>query len=195
MKLVAIYIRTSTYLQGKGAETQRLKCIQYCNDNDIKKFEIFEDIGESGKKVDRPELSRLMEAIKSKDVSHVIVYKLDRLGRSTIHLLEMTQAFNRFGVELVSVTQNIDTSNAMGKFFLTVLSAISEFERETISERVKAGMENAKAKGKKIGRTKKRNSKLIRSLFEDGKSLRKIASLAECSLSSVQAEIKSIPIK
>ncbi len=188
----AIYIRTSTNMQSSGAESQLLKISKYCELNEIKDVKIFQDIGLSGKTQSRPALDELVEAIKKKEVASVIVYKLDRLGRSTIHLLELTKLMQSHDVSLISVTQNIDTSTAMGKFFLTILSAISELERETISERVKSGMENAKSKGKRIGRKKLRNSSLIRYLHNQGKSYREIAELADCSLGSVQAEIKNL---
>jgi DNA invertase Pin-like site-specific DNA recombinase len=82
----------------------------------------------------------------------VIVWKIDRLARSTSDLLHILQQLNTNGVGFVATTQAIDTTSSMGRMVVTFLSAIAEFERDTIVERVKAGIQRAKSEGIKIGR-------------------------------------------
>ena len=88
------------------------------------------------------------------------------------------------------ITENIDTESSMGIAMFTILGSLAQLERSMIQERVKAGMKNAKAKGKLIGRVRKRNSALIESLLEAGLSYREIARIAKCSHGSVHAQKK-----
>lgn len=98
----------------------------------------------------RPELQRLLDMLRSGDT--VVVYRLDRLGRSTKDLIELVGRFEDMGVGFVSLSEQIDTTGAMGKLIFQLFAALAEFERNTISERTKAGLEAAKARGRKGGR-------------------------------------------
>jgi DNA invertase Pin-like site-specific DNA recombinase len=84
----------------------------------------------------------------------VIVWKFDRFARSVSHLLRALETFQALGIEFVSLTEGVDTSTLTGKMIFTVLGAVAELERSLIQERVKAGLRNAKAKGKHVGRPK-----------------------------------------
>lgn len=110
---------------------------------------IFEDrmSGKSGK---RPGLTALLEAVQKGD--EILVWKLDRLGRSARNLLEIAEDLAGRGVRIRSLQDGIDTGGTFGKFLLTILAAVAELERENISERVTAGMATAKRQGVKLGR-------------------------------------------
>ena len=105
----------------------------------------------SGKDTNRPELQKMIGKLYLQGGDTVVVWKLDRLGRSLTDLIEIVQHIEDSGARFVSLTDNIDTSTATGKFFFHVIAAMAEWERNMISERTKAGMEAAKARGTKLG--------------------------------------------
>lgn len=104
----------------------------------------------SGKNTDRPELKKLLESLRKGD--QVIVWKLDRLGRSLRDLVDLVAMFNEKGVNFISLHDHIDTTTATGRFTFNIFASLAEFEREIIRERTKAGLVAAKARGKKGGR-------------------------------------------
>ena len=99
---------------------------------------------------ERPELDKMVGQLRKGD--QVIVWKLDRLGRSLRHLVNLVNKFNEMGVQFVSLNDNIDTTTPQGRLMFNLFASFAEFERELISERTKAGLENARAKGRKGGR-------------------------------------------
>ncbi len=106
----------------------------------------------------------------------VVVWKFDRFARSVSHLLRALEAFQALGVQFVSLTEGVDTSTPAGKMVFTVLGAVAELERNLIVERVKAGMRNAKAKGRLPGRKRmKLDLDAIRQRQAAGESLRAVA--------------------
>ncbi|MGD6849606.1 recombinase family protein [Rossellomorea aquimaris] len=107
----------------------------------------------SGMKDDRQKLLELIEYAREGDI--LVVYKLDRLGRSTKKLIELTEELERRGIELVSIRDSIDTTTAVGKAMFRMLAVLSEMERDLISERTRAGLESARARGRSGGRPKK----------------------------------------
>lgn len=94
-------------------------------------------------------LDALLRELRAGDV--LVCWKLDRVGRSTRHLLEIVEDFNGRDVGLVATTQSIDTTTGMGRFFVTVLAAVAELEAETIRERVRAGVDAARRRGVAFG--------------------------------------------
>lgn len=106
----------------------------------------------SGKDKERPQLKNMLENLVPGDV--VVVKSLDRLSRSTIDLLEISKEIQDKGATLKVLDKDIDTSTAIGKFFLTIIGAVAELERENITQRVKEGVAIAKAEGKYKGRQK-----------------------------------------
>lgn len=112
-------------------------------------FEIFEE-KITGTKKDRPALNEMLKMLRAGD--RVVVYKLDRISRSTKHLIEIVELFEEKGVEFVSVQDNIDTSTALGRFFFRIMASIAELERDIISERTRAGLSAARARGRNGGR-------------------------------------------
>lgn len=107
----------------------------------------------SGKNTERPKLKELLEQVETGDT--VVVYKLDRISRSTKHLLELAEIFKQKGVNFKSIQDEINTETAMGKFFFTVMSAIAQLEADIISERTRAGLKAARARGRMGGRPRK----------------------------------------
>ena len=90
----------------------------------------------------------------------VVIYKLDRISRSTKHLIELSERFQELGIDFVSIQDTIDTSSAMGRFFFKVMAAVAELERDIISERTKAGLKSARARGRNGGRPKTDQKKI-----------------------------------
>jgi DNA invertase Pin-like site-specific DNA recombinase len=110
------------------------------------------DTGISGAKDSRPELNRLMADAHQRRFDVVVVWKFDRFARSVAHLLRALETFKALGVEFISYSGQIDTTTPTGKMIFTVLGAVAELERSLIAERVRAGLRNARAKGRRLGR-------------------------------------------
>ncbi|NEG90602.1 recombinase family protein [Bifidobacterium aerophilum] len=110
---------------------------------------IFTDVA-SGAKASRPQLDRMLDQLRAGDI--VVVWRLDRLGRSVQHLVELMNRFNAGGVQFVSLTETIDTSTPGGVLVFNVFAAMAQFERDLIRERTKAGLKAARARGRKGGR-------------------------------------------
>jgi len=111
---------------------------------------IYGDLGVSGATLKRRSLETLLHDLQPGDV--LVVWKLDRLGRSTLHLLQLLEDLRQNGVDFIAITQGIDTTTAIGRLLFGQLAVFAEFEREQIRERTKAGMQAAKARGKHVGR-------------------------------------------
>lgn len=106
----------------------------------------------TGTKKERPELEEMMKLLRKGD--KVVIYKLDRIGRSTKHMIELSEIFGKMSVELLSIVDQLDTSTAMGRFFFRFMASLAELERDFISEKTKAGLSSARARGRKGGRPK-----------------------------------------
>jgi DNA invertase Pin-like site-specific DNA recombinase len=183
-----LYARVSTDLQTTGLESQVRVLKDYCARNEIAHYEIFMDEGISGTKTSRPALDRMMSAVQLGEIESVIVYSFSRFARSTTHLLNALNVFKKNSVNFISLTEKIDTGTPVGLAVFSILAAISQLERDLISERVKNGLANARAKGRLIGRKKMRDSDLIRKLLKAGVTYRSIAEIAKCSHGAVHAE-------
>jgi DNA invertase Pin-like site-specific DNA recombinase len=131
-----------------------------------------------------------MERVEKGDVDQVIVFSFSRFARSVSHLLKALQKFKEKSTRFISVTEALDTNSPMGMALFTILGALAQLERELIRERVVAGLKNARAKGKRLGRERKRDDILIHSLLTAGLSFREIAKIAKCSHGSVSASKK-----
>jgi DNA invertase Pin-like site-specific DNA recombinase len=152
------------------------------------------DAGVSGAKDSRPELNRLMIDAKRRKFDAVLVWKLDRFGRSLRHLVNALAEFESLNIAFVSLSDNLDLSTASGRLMFNIIGAMAEFERELIRERVKAGMKNAKAKGARIGRPRANvDASQIARLRDGGASLREIASRLGVSVGTVAACSKRLP--
>jgi DNA invertase Pin-like site-specific DNA recombinase len=148
----AIYARVSTANNGQDPTMQTRELREYCERRGWTVAGEYVDIGISGTKEKRPELDRLMGDAHRRRFDAVVVWKFDRFARSVSHLLRALEAFKAQGIDFVSYSEQMDTSTPAGKMVFTVLGAVAELERSLIIERVKAGLRNARAKGKRIGR-------------------------------------------
>jgi DNA invertase Pin-like site-specific DNA recombinase len=110
------------------------------------------DVAVSGRKEGRPQLQALMRAARHHEFACVLVWKFDRFARSVSHLLNALEEFHHLGIRFISVQDQVDTVSPIGKAMFTVIGAMAELESSLISERVKAGMAAAKARGKRLGR-------------------------------------------
>lgn len=172
----AIYARVSTANNGQSPEMQLRELREYCQRRGWQVAGEYVDIGISGTKEKRPELDKLMADAHRRRFDVVIVWKFDRFARSVSHLLRALEAFNALGVAFVSLSESLDTSTPAGKMVFTVLGAVAELERSLIAERVRAGLRNARAKGKTLGRPRKIvDAARIAALRAQGRTLREIA--------------------
>lgn len=186
----ALYARVSTADQKTGLESQIRALRIFCEQNKIENYELFADENQSGTKASRPGLDRLMKAVENGEIETVVVFAFSRFARSVSHMLKALEIFKKHSANFISLTEKIDLNTSLGHVVFVILSAIAQLERDLIAERVRNGLANAKAKGKRIGRERKRNSTLIESLLDAGLSYREIGRIAKCSHGSVHAQKK-----
>ena len=179
---VAVYARVSTLGKGQDTEVQLRELRQFAQARGWQIVGEYTDAGISGTKEQRPQLNALIADAHRRKFDAVAVWKFDRFARSVSHLLRALETFNALGVAFVSLSESLDTSTPAGKMVFTVLGAVAELERSLICERVRAGLRNARAKGKRLGRPKKvLDVARIGELRKRGRSWRKIARQMECS--------------
>jgi DNA invertase Pin-like site-specific DNA recombinase len=188
----AIYARVSTLHGGQDPTMQTRELEEYCQRRGWNIFDCYVDNGFSGKKDSRPQLNRMMQDAHERRVDVVVVWRFDRFARSVSHLLRALETFNSLGVQFVSLSEQVDTSTPMGKMVFTVLGAVAELERNLIVERVRAGLRNARAKGKRLGRPKVDvDVAQIEALRASGHSWRTIARKLGLSVGTVHAAARS----
>lgn len=146
----------------------------------------------SGVKESRPELDRLLEQVRAGDT--VVVWRLDRLGRSLRHLIEVVEDLSRQGVGFRSITESIDTTTSGGRLIFHVFGALAEFERDLIRERTLAGLESARARGRMGGRptvmTADKTTAARRMYAQQDLSVARIAEVLQVSRSSVYRALR-----
>ena len=148
----AIYARVSTMYNGQSPEMQLRELRGYCRRRGWEAAGEYVDIGQSGAKDSRPELNRLMTDAHQRKFDVLLTWKLDRFGRSLRHLVNALAELEARGVAFVSLKDNVDLSTPSGRLMFQINGAMAEFERSLITERVRAGLRNAKAKGRLLGR-------------------------------------------
>jgi DNA invertase Pin-like site-specific DNA recombinase len=203
------YIRVSTEDQareGISLENQEAKIRAYASINDLELVEVIRDEGASGKSLEREGIVRLLELVDAGEVVAVIVYKLDRLSRKTLDTLSLIESFESKDIAFHSISERVDTKSATGRFFLTILSAIAQMERDMIAERTKDALAHKKQKGEWTGRVpfgfRLENNRLVedpeqigviqkaKRLRRSGKSLREISRALSLSLGYVHKALK-----
>jgi DNA invertase Pin-like site-specific DNA recombinase len=173
---VAIYARVSTLNHGQDVNMQLRELREYCQRRAWDIAGEYIDLGVSGAKDSRPELNRLMADAHKRRFEVVCVWRFDRFARSVSHLLRALETFKALGIDFVSYSEQMDTSTPAGKMVFTVLGAVAELERSLIVERVRAGLRNARAKGKRLGRPSKGIDRAtVAALRSQGASWRAIA--------------------
>jgi DNA invertase Pin-like site-specific DNA recombinase len=174
---MAIYARVSTTNHGQDVTLQTRELQQFAEARGWQMVDAYIDDGVSGTKDSRPELNRLMADAHKRRFDVVAVWRFDRFARSVSHLLRALETFNALGIAFVSLSEQMDTTTPTGKMVFTVLGAVAELERSLIVERVRAGLRNARAKGKTLGRPRVAvDAARIGRLHAQGYSLREIAS-------------------
>ena len=167
--MVAIYCRVSKDEQNPKHQEESLK--EYA---EFKKYTIYKIYTDhiTGSKSSRPQLNELLFDARKKLFKVVLVWKLDRLGRSLKHLINVVEEWHKIGIDFVCTSQDIDTTTSHGKLTFHILGAVAEFERELISERTKLGQKKAKNIGKR-GKDKgtRRKSGYYRRWEKQGKKL------------------------
>ncbi|MGA7463323.1 MAG: recombinase family protein [Candidatus Korobacteraceae bacterium] len=172
---VALYARVST-LNGQDPEMQLSELREYAARRGWIISGEYVDQGVSGSKESRPELNRLTVDAHRRVFDAVLVWKIDRYGRSLKHLVNALADLNAYGVAFVSLRDNLDLSTASGRLMFQIIGAMAEFERALIQERVRAGLRNARAKGRKLGRPRRIvDSAKVAALRASGASWRAIS--------------------
>ena len=138
----ALYGRVSTTDKGRDSELQLRALREYYRSKGLDLAGEYVDYT-SGSKDRRPELDRLMDAARKRQIDCILVWKLDRFGRSIKHFITTLDELNSLGVGFISYSENIDLSTASGRLMFHIIASMAEFERELIRERVKAGIQNA----------------------------------------------------
>jgi len=188
----ALYARVSTTDKGQDPNLQLTPITAYCKQRGWKVIKKYVDYL-SGSTAKRPELDKLIDDAKHGKLDVIVVWKLDRFGRSVQHLTNTIVDLHEVGVSFVSYMEALDFTTATGKLMFHILAAFAQFERDIISDRVRAGIHNARTKGIKIGRpclspgTKDR----IKEMKKGGTSSRAIARELGVALGSVSKVLHS----
>jgi DNA invertase Pin-like site-specific DNA recombinase len=187
---IGIYARVSTRDQSCELQVRDLRA--YCVARGFDLVREYIDVGQSGAKDSRPELNKLMDDARKRLFDIIVVWRFDRFARSTKHLLSALEEFRGLGIQFISYQENIDTSSALGQALFTIVSAVAQLERDLIRERVTAGIRNAQANGKKLGRPKSGvDRERILELKAQGQSLRQIAASLGIGYGTVRERLQN----
>jgi DNA invertase Pin-like site-specific DNA recombinase len=187
---VVLSSRMSTN-NGQDPEVQSREIREYCQRRRWKLMDEYVDTVISGAKERSPELDRLIADAHRRKFDVAVVWRFDRFARSVSHLLRALETFRALGIEFVSLSEQVDTTTPTGKMILIVLGAVAELERSLIAERVRAGLRNARAKGKRLGRpTKQINAVQIAALRAERVPWRRVREMLGVSASTALAANK-----
>jgi putative DNA-invertase from lambdoid prophage Rac len=184
----AIYARVST--SDQNCELQLRELREYIARRNWTNAGEYIDSGVSGTKASRPALDRLMLAASRREVDGILVWKIDRFGRSVLHLSQALAQLTTYGVRFLAISQGIDTdaANPSSRLMLTILAGVAEFEREIIRERTLAGVRAAQARGAAIGRPRRvfRRDQVVQMRDGERMSWRAIAARLGVPVSTVR---------
>ena len=193
MKKIVLYARVSTKDQDCERQISELRIIASNHNYHI--VDEYIDTGFSGSLKNRPELDRMMKDAFLKKFEMVMTLELSRVGRSTKNLLEIVEKLKEKGINLFIANQQIDTSTPTGSMFFTIASAFATYERDLIRERVISGLQNAKKKGKVLGRKTNLNG-LTKSKILEMRSnkigLKKIAAETKIAVKTIRNFLKEV---
>jgi len=190
---VALYCRVSTTGKGQDTEVQARELREYAARRGFEVVQEFTDNGFSGAKESRPALDEMLKAAKRRRFDAVLCWKLDRIGRSLKHLVNLLAELEAVGVALVSFSDNLDLSTPQGRLMFQIIGAMAEFERSLICERVKAGIAHRKALGKKFGgRTAKALDMVaVTRMRENGASMAEVAKALNVSAGTIHNRLSN----
>ncbi len=185
---VATYSRVST--QDQSVDMQRFDLQRYCEQRRFEVYREYCDHGVSGSKDHRPALNELMADARKRKFDVVLVWRFDRFARSVEHLIKALEKFGSLKIDFISLQEQFDTSTPIGQAMFTIIGVMAQLERDIIRERVKAGLERARANGVRLGRpTAEAQSDQVKVLREQGLSLGDIADRLKCSRSTVRRRL------
>jgi DNA invertase Pin-like site-specific DNA recombinase len=191
---VALYARVSTSNGQQDPEMQLRELREYAARRNWEVIGEYVDRGVSGSKESRPCLNRLMAEAHSRKFDAVLVWKLDRFGRSLRHLVNALAELEALGLSFVSLRDNLDLSTPSGRLMFQIIGAMAEFERALIQERVRAGLRNARNKGKRLGRPRVTvDASQIASLRALGRSWAQIKDEIGVSKGTAQRAFAALP--
>jgi DNA invertase Pin-like site-specific DNA recombinase len=186
---VALYARVST-LNGQDPEMQLSELREYASRRGWSITREYVDEGVSGSRESRPELNQLMADAHRRNFDAVLVWKIDRFGRSLKHLVNALADLCAYGVAFISFRDNLDLSTPSGRLMFQIIGAMAEFERSLIQERVKPGLRNARAKGKKFGRPRAQvDAERVAELRHDGRSWSQVCRALSVSKGTAQRSV------
>lgn len=191
-KRIALYARCSTSDQSVALQLDGLR--DYAQARGFEIVEEYVDEGVSGAKARRPALDRLLNDAHKRRFDAVLVWKLDRLGRSLSHLVRVVEQLDSLAVDLISLSDpGLDTTGPGGRLIFHVLASVAEFERELIRERTRAGMQAAKRRGKRIGRPRAQIPiSKAQELLDAGLSMSAVAVELDVSRATLQRRLKKV---
>lgn len=182
---VALYARVST--EGQDPEVQLAALRSHVINRGWEIVEEFVDRGYSGAKERRPALDRMLKAAWAGRFQTVLVWRFDRFARSVKHLIAALEQFRNLKINFISLQEQFDTSTPIGQAMFTIIGAMAQLERDIIRERVRAGLDRARALGVRLGRpSADADSNQIVLLKQQGLSLKEIAEQLDCSRSTVR---------
>jgi DNA invertase Pin-like site-specific DNA recombinase len=182
----ALYARVSTSDKGQDPEMQLRELREHCSRLGWTIAGEYVDIGVSGSKDSRPELNKLVADAHRRKLDAVLVWKLDRFGRSLKHLVNSLAEFESLGIAFISLKESLDLTTPAGRLMFGIVSAMAEFERDLIRERVRAGISNRRARGFRVGRKPiVLDADRLAKLRSEGLTIREIARTLRCSRSLV----------
>jgi DNA invertase Pin-like site-specific DNA recombinase len=191
---VALYARVST--EGQDPEVQLQALRSHTANRAWEIVEEFVDKGFSGAKERRPALDRLMQAAWAGKFQAVLVWRFDRFARSVKHLIEALENFRSLNIHFISLQEQFDTSTPIGQAIFTIIGAMAQLERDIIRERVKAGLDRARARGVRLGRPKaEAHTQQVLSLKADGLSLQEMARRLHCSRSTIRRRLMEAKVE
>lgn len=189
---VALYARVSTDTGKQDPEMQLSNLREYAERRGLKIYHEYVD-HMSGTRDDRPMYQKLIQDARQRAFDVVLVWKFDRFARSTRALILGLEEFRELGIDFISYTEQVDTSSAMGKVMFTIISALAEFERSLIQERVVAGLKSARERGVQLGRPRVGfDIGRALELKEQGLGIRRIAKQLGVSHTTVHRYMKAV---
>jgi DNA invertase Pin-like site-specific DNA recombinase len=184
---VAIYVRVSTNEQSPDMQLKELR--EYCQRMKYDIYKEYADVGVSGAKTSRPQFNLFMEDMRKRLFDVVLVWKLDRMGRSLLHLLQIMEELKAKNIDFIAYNQNLNTMDSTGKLLFNIIGSFAEFERDIIRERVLAGKRKSTVKqGRKpllINRYE------VQRLRDEGKTLEHIGNELGCSYVTIHNILKN----
>ncbi len=183
---IALYARVSTSDKGQDPEMQLRELREHCERRGWTVVGEYVDVGVSGSKDSRPELNKLVADAHRRKLDAVLVWKLDRFGRSLKHLVNSLAEFESLGISFISLKESLDLTTPAGRLMFGIISAMAEFERDLIRERVRAGISNRRAKGFRVGRKPiVLDAGRLATMRSEGLTIREMALSLGCSRSLV----------